>query len=143
MKVRSFICAFVLIAYLISLAHSVLPHRHYSSIKEYQEAVNGSHHDKGHQHDQDNNHEKGENGKELPSSLFFLTHTSNVDFSLSKFSFEQKIKVKIQWPKLISEIVFLSDKYVAESLFHIPDSPLRVDYPTLSSRLLRAPPFIS
>jgi hypothetical protein len=131
-----------LIAYSINLAHSILPHQHFSSIKEYQQTVNEPHQEEDQQHGHEENHGNGHAGQELPINLFFLTHAPNIDFSLSKFSFEQKFKVTIQQPDFLANNVLLSYKYVAESLFPIPDLPLRIDCPTLSSRSLRAPPII-
>ncbi len=142
MKIRWTICVLILVAYSINLAHSILPHHHFSSIKEYRQAVNEPHQEEAHQHGSEENHENGHASQELPVNLFFLTHASNVDFSLSKFSFEQKSKVAIQLPGFLANNVLISYKYVAESLFPIPDSPLRIDCPILSSRSLRAPPIV-
>lgn len=142
MKSRWFTCILILAAYSVSLAHSVLPHHHYASLLEYREAANGSKQDKDHQHNHDDKHEKGDTGQQLPDGLFFLTHVSNVDFSQAKFSFDQKVKVKIQWPELQMEVAFLPGACFTESLFHIPVSPPGVDSPVLSSRALRAPPSI-
>lgn len=138
MKSRWFICVFILAAYSVSLAHSVLPHHHYASLADYKnrEAANEP------QHDHDADHKTGDTGEELPGSLFFLTHLSNVDFALSKLSFDQKFKIKVQWPAIQIEDISIGDTYFTEPLFHIPDSPPWVDNPILSCRSLRAPPSV-
>ena len=141
MKSRFFICLLTLVAYSGNLMHSVLPHHHYASYNEYKDSSHGSHQEEGHDHEEEGAN-KSDDNHELPAGLFFLTHTSNIDFSLTKFSSQQGVKVKIQSSDVHVKDILLSDNNFAESLFQIPDSPFRVDDPTLSSRSLRAPPSI-
>jgi hypothetical protein len=140
MKSRPLLYLFVLAAYMLSLAHSVIPHHHHKTFKEAQ-AHSGKHHHhkgKGHHH-----HKHGENSKhesDGTTHLFFFNHDSNADVLVRQASLDRSVKSKkadipVEFKKQI--ISFEISEYL---VFHPPqdDEIFITALPTSNS--LRAPP---
>lgn len=133
-KIRSFLYGFILIAYSLSLAHSVVPHQHFDSYRDFKE--DHSHKEAKHEHPDSHDEEEG--------SLFFNTHVANIDFSPTTFTFNKTITKKNQQVKdTLVENTSLFDACFVDPPFHIPIEPLWHGHFFFSSRLLRAPPVFS
>lgn len=131
MRLKQSILSLIFIAYALSIAHSVLPHQHTDSHRE------SSSEQGGHDH-RDSDDPKHDNG------LTFPVHFSNTDVSFSKFTFEQKVKVKNDLDIIQLEKVHLpADVYSLTKVFHVPIGLLWNEQRIISSCGLRAPPFLS
>ncbi len=139
MKIKSCIYFLVLIAYSLSITHSVIPHYHFDSLSEFKSAYT---HDESEQSNKDHNHE---NEDSTDSGLFFLTHTTNIDFLPSTSVLDGKIASKNFQVNstAVPQSSLLIEAWFGDNVFHIPiKSPSR-DHSLFSSRLLRAPPILS
>jgi len=137
-KIKSFIYCLALIAYSLSLFHSVIPHHHFDSLSEFKSAHS-------HEEGQQNHHEHRSESDTPDSGLFFNTHIANVDFlpsilALHKNSASKNLQID---NAAILQNTFLIDVWIVDKIFHIPIKPPRQDYFLSSSRLLRAPPILS
>jgi len=138
-KIKLFIYCLVLIAYSLSIAHSLIPHSHFNSLGEFKSAHT-------HDADEEGNHEHNhENEGTSDSGLFFLTHTANIDFLPSTSVPDKKVVSKnFQFNTAATlQISILTDVWFVDKVFHIPIKPPRRDYSLFSTRLLRAPPIFS
>ena len=134
MRYKQILLGFLILAYALSLAHSVIPHHHFNSRQE-----SASHHQQEEsKHDHNDNHDQQQDG-----GLTFPAHFSNSDVSVSKFSFDQRVKVKAEWHIIKAEDVLLTGLYFLNPVFHVPIDSQRYDQLIFSSRSLRAPPSIS
>lgn len=140
MRISSFIYLLVLMAYSLSLAHSVIPHHHFDSYTEFKA---GHDHEKSeHQHNHDES--ESDSDEQSDNSLFVGTHVSNIDFSLATYTFKKKSQEKVQdYNNALIENSHLLEAYFDNSVFHIPICLPPLDHPLFSSRLLRAPPLLS
>lgn len=139
MKSKLCIYILVLVAYSASLTHNLLPHAHYRSFVEFLTAGSSDQH-KDHEHGGD---KKTEDSSESPLGLFFFSHLSNLDVAQNKFSFSQKVKVKILEPARTVTYLNLSSFSIDRSFLESPHIFVKLDDPVLSSRALRAPPSLS
>jgi hypothetical protein len=139
MKIKLLLSGLVLIAYALSLTHSVVPHDHFDSYNDFKAGhVHKDSHEHKH-HDGDDRHD--EHSTESP---FVVTHFSNTDISVNTFALEERTPDKIQHVSdaLIEDIHILEASF-GKSIFHIPIRPPLLDCFLFSSRLLRAPPVFS
>ncbi|MCW5900825.1 MAG: hypothetical protein KIT30_00015 [Cyclobacteriaceae bacterium] len=127
MILRRFILSLALLAYSASLAHSILPHSHYEAHQESNE-----------HHEHSNEHHDDANG-----GLAFPVHDSNTDTELSKAPTNQGLKnlTPLHFV-LINNVTSRSEIFMRQA-FHVPLDLQNPDHPEISSRSLRAPPFIS
>ena len=118
------------IAFVMSMAHSILPHNH--PREKHPKEVSASSHHHG---DRKHSHEK-ESTTELP----VFTHFSNGDFiSSAKYSYQQKYHsvLSVEQPLIISLALPILT-YLPSPVPQARDLP---QWLLLSIRSLRAPPF--
>lgn len=140
MIIRSFIYSLVLVAYSLSLAHSVIPHHHFDSYSEFKAGHSREEdkHDHSHSKSEDDRDEQSDN------SPFVGAHVSNIDFSVTTYTFKKKAQGKTPtYNVALTETSHLLDASFENSVFHIPIRPPLLDHSCFSSRLLRAPPVFS
>lgn len=139
MKIKSILYGLVLIAYALSLAHSVVPHDHFDSYNDFKA---------GHAHKDSNSHkhhdDNGRHDEHSSQSPFVATHFSNTDISVNTFAFEERTSDQSQHGgDALREDTHLLEASFGRSIFHIPIRPPLPDSFLFSSRLLRAPPLFS
>jgi len=136
MKVKSLLYGSVLIAYALSLTHSVVPHDHFDSYHDFKAGhVHRDSHQNDH-HDGDGRH--NEHSSESP---FVVTHFSNTDISVNTFSLEERTPDKIQHGSdALFETCHSLEGPFGNSVFHVPIRAPINNQLLFSSRLLRAPP---
>ena len=149
MKIRAIIFSITLLAYALSLAHSVIPHHHHKSAEEarsHEHATSHSHsHKHAHSHDHASNadhhqDEKRDKHSHESGHLFFLTHDSNLDVLVRNSLVEKSIK-----EKKVQKVISTSDQVISQStpehlVFHPPKSDGKLSLYRPSSNSLRAPP---
>ncbi|MEO5978620.1 MAG: hypothetical protein ABIS36_17465 [Chryseolinea sp.] len=120
-------------AFVVSMAHSILPHSHPKEEgKHHNEASASSHHHGDHKH----SHEK----KSTPALPVF-THFSNVDYiGSTKYSYQEKHHpiFSVEQPLIIS-LALPIITYLPSPVPQARDLP---QWLLLSIRSLRAPPFL-
>lgn len=138
-KIKSLLYGLVLIAYALSLSHSVVPHDHFDSYNDFKE---GHAHRDSHEHDHhDGDGPQDEHSTESP---FVVTHFSNTDIVVNTLALGERTPDKIQHGSdALIEITHLLEAPFGNSVFHVPIRPPLLDHSRFSSRLLRAPPVFS
>jgi hypothetical protein len=142
MKMRNILYVLTLMAYSLSLAHSVIPHHHHKTADEA--AAHNHQDDHHHDHTPGLHHDKDENKPDKKSNstghFFFFSHEINADVLVKDISVKTPVKTKkAQISVPVKEKVF-SFVVSAHLVFHPPqDDPLpRDNY--FCSRIPRAPP---
>lgn len=140
MIIRTFIYSLLLVAYSLSLVHSVIPHHHFDSYSEFK----AGHTNEEDKHDHSHSKSEEDRDEQSDNSPFVGTHVSNIDFLTTTYTFKKESKEKVQtYNVVLTENSHLLDAAFDNSVFHIPIKPPRTDNPIFSSRLLRAPPIFS
>ena len=137
MQKRLIILYVFLFSYSGAILHSIVPHHHHNSNKEAKEHY---HHDNQTSHSH-GNEDKDSNNHEHNDSLYFLTHSSNADISVSHASSERAVKIK-KAEKLVTLYTVLPvfSRAPSQQIFHPPaDNPIP-DNSHYLFRSLRAPP---
>ena len=137
MQKRLIILYVFLFSYSGAILHSIVPHHHHNSNKE----AKGHHH---HDHQTSHSHgneDKDSNNHEHNDSLYFLTHSSNADISVSQTSGEGAVKIK-KAEKLVTLYTVLPVFSIVPSqqIFHPPSDGLIPDNSHYLFSALRAPP---
>ncbi|HEY0651490.1 MAG TPA: hypothetical protein VGD65_00120 [Chryseosolibacter sp.] len=147
MATRKILYALTLIAYTLSLAHSVIPHHHHSSQEEAtaHHLSEGHHHGTGHHHHDaadhhDSNSKDHQSNHSETGHLFFFAHDLNVDVLTRHGSIDNPVKVK----KAIS-IAPLSEQAISSEfkrylVFHPPQDDPSFHNRPLRQIKLRGPP---
>lgn len=132
-----------LMAYTLSLAHSVIPHHHHKTAVEAAAHTHSDHRHHGskqhhHHHDQNNaeDEKSGETGH-----FFFFSHDINADVLIKHSSIDKPVKVKkLQTSVPVKEQV-ISFEVSEHLVFHPPQGDSNFISQVLSSTALRGPPF--
>jgi hypothetical protein len=142
MKTRSILYVITLVAYSLSLAHSVIPHHHHKTADEAAAHKHAEDHQSGqkHHHHHDNHEKSNEKKSDATGHFFFFNHDINADVLVRHT--ENKLVAKVKTQKLA---VHVNEQVIAFAVsehlvFHPPqDDP---DFVTtiVSSGPLRAPP---
>lgn len=135
---RQLILGLTLLAHSLSIAHSLIPHHHFNSLSEYKSAHTQD------ENEQNNHGHNNQNGETSDTGLFFLTHTTNIDFLPSTIVPSKEIVSEdFQANNTVLQSSLLIEAWFVNKVFHIPINPPRRDYTLFSSRILRAPPILS
>jgi hypothetical protein len=138
MKTRNTLYTIMLIAYSLSMAHSVIPHHHHQSAEE----ANHSHDHSGkdYHHGHKHHHDDHDDSSKEDGHLFFLTHDFNSDFLSHAFHSDNVIKHKKQ-KAADTEMKHVSSPSFAEHLiFHPPQDEVSLSSFIFTAVSLRAPP---
>lgn len=105
MNTRKLLYALTLIAYTLSLAHSVIPHHHHRSpddatthhheiqSHDHSDSNHHQHHHTKHQHDSNEQERKASHEGDV-GHFFFFTHDLNVDVLTAHHSIDNPVKAK-------------------------------------------------
>ena len=143
MKTRVILYILTLLAYTLSLAHSVIPHHHHKSTEE----ARSHEHTKSHRHDHGKNHhhhdseEKPEHESDKTGHFFFFSHDINTDVLIKHTSVGKSVKTNKVQVALPEEKQIAPFEFFAHLVFHPPQSDKIFVFEIHSSRSLRAPPF--
>jgi hypothetical protein len=145
MKGRIALYVLTLIAYTLSLAHSVIPHHHHDNLAQAREhSHSNGHHHHHHSHEHNNEESPKDSHDHDTSHLFFLTHVANSDVLIKRIAIDGPVKLKkidIAIPRDEQIIIFELLEY---QVFQPPQDADIFIAPAYSTRSLRAPPaFIS
>lgn len=139
MKIKSLLYGLVLIAYALSLTHSVVPHGHFDSYNDFK--AGHAHKDS---HEPDHHDGDGRHNERSNESPFVVTHFSNTDISVNTFALGKRTPDKIQHGSDgLIETTHLLETPFGNSVFHVPIRAPLDEYLLFSSRSLRAPPVSS
>ena len=137
MQKRLIILYVFLFSYSGAILHSIVPHHHHNSSKEAKE-----HHHHDHQTSHSHGSEdKDSNNHEQSDSLYFLTHSTNADVSISHASTEGAVKIKKaeKWVCLYTLLPIYSLVH-SQQIFHPPSDDFIPDNSYYLFSALRAPP---
>lgn len=136
MQKRLVILYVFLFSYSGAILHSIVPHHHHNSNKEAKEH---HHHDNQTSHSHSNEHKDSNNQDN--DSLYFLTHSTNADISVSHASSEGAVKIK-KAEKLVSlySVQPVFSLVPSQQIFHPPSDDLIPDNSHYLFSALRAPP---
>jgi hypothetical protein len=127
-------------AYMLSVAHSVIPHHHHSST---QEAKSHEHH-QAHKHNTEHHHHHEKNNSKPNGGslghLFFFTHDTNIDVLHSQKTTSKSGKVKKVNSAFVKNETLISFEAVKHLVFHPPQDDFLLFDAVLLSSSLRAPP---
>jgi hypothetical protein len=142
MIIRKTLYALTLIAYSLSLAHSVIPHHHHKTADEAT-AHNKSnhHHDSAHDHHHGNEESESETQDESNAGhLFFFSHDINADVLVQHSSMDSSVKVKkiLASVSVKEQTPFRAISSYVE--FHPPPDDQTTQSVTVPSNKLRGPP---
>lgn len=156
MTSRNILYVLTLIAYTLSLAHSVIPHHHHDSVEEatahhhsddHHHNTADHHHNTGHQHGTkeqhshaDDDHSNDQSHKGETGHFFFFSHDLNADVLARHGSIDNPVKVKKAHhiaPLQEQIISFEVTKYL---VFHPPQDDPSFYSAFLHQFKLRGPP---
>jgi hypothetical protein len=140
MKTRYTLYVITLIAYTLSLAHSVIPHHHHKTADEAAVHEHADHHDHsaGHHH---NHKQKQEDKKPAETGhFFFFTHDVNADVLIKHSATDKPVKVKKVHIAVPVSQQIISFEGSAHLVFHpLQDDP-HIRSTVFSFHALRGPP---
>jgi hypothetical protein len=141
MMTKLIIYVFTLTAYMLSLAHSVIPHHHHKTV---QEAEAHDHADSHHGHNSDKHHH-GHDSQDTPEPshhFLFFSHDVNADVLIKHGSVDNPVKnKKPQCDVTLKDAITLRVR-TAYLAFHPPQDDPAPDLSILSSNSLRGPPYL-
>jgi hypothetical protein len=142
MKMKTLLYVLTLTAYMLSLAHSVIPHHHHSNAQEAKS------HDAHHEHKQKSDHHHHHDGDTEKNStgnlghLFFFTHDANVDVLHSYNTIEKTLQKNSCQNAIHKSAPISLVEYSRHLVFHPPQSDPEIFQEVLLATPLRAPPSI-
>jgi hypothetical protein len=142
MIIRKALYALTLIAYSLSLAHSVIPHHHHKTSDEASLHHEGhDHHNSDHDH---HDHEKNEHEDKSDSGhFFFFSHDINADVLIKHGSINNSVKIKTVFASVpVKEQIPATSKscYI---VFHPPPDDQISQSVSIPSNKLRGPPTLT
>jgi hypothetical protein len=140
MKTRTILYALTLMAYTLSVAHSVIPHHHHSSTHEAES--HERHYAHKHNTEHHHHHEKSDQktNSEPLGHLFFFTHDTNADVLHSQKTISKSGKTKKVNSAFVKNEKLISFEAVKYLVFHPPQDDFLISDAVLLSSSLRAPP---
>jgi hypothetical protein len=143
MKTRNILYVLTLVAYSLSLAHSVIPHHHHQTADEAAAHKNEDDHHHDHaqaHHHHDNDENKHDENSNQTGHFFFFSHDINADVLVKNILVKSPVKTKkVQISVPVKKQVF-NFVVSAHLVFHPPQDDPFSRLKNLSSSALRAPP---